>query len=558
MKSQEQPSGKILTVVSIVCDRVRRAKTEPKRKRYSMTLYQLFRQLLKKTDATVEPLLDWAARFLPHHFHRPPSTMHRWLAERLDRFHEQRNTKLNVLAPRNSAKSTIAALAFPLRELLSGREPYIWLISDTKSQAYTHLENIKNELTGNPYLAEAYPDVCGKGTAWRSGAIRPRNGAIIEAFGTGQRLRGRKRNENRPTLIICDDLQNDQHMLSAPQREKSRNWFHGTLLKTGSDRTNVIHLATALHREAIALELIQTPGWSSRTFRAIEQFPKNMSLWKDWETIYTNVANTNHVADADAFYEANRDAMDEDATVLWEEQEPLYALMKMRVESGYASFDREKQNMPINPELCEFPESYFEEHIWYDHPLPLPRETTPAPPKEGNYAHSPPVEGCPIGRGGPNIIVSAMALDPSKGNDSRHGDYSAFVYVALSEEGTFYVDARLERLPVSEMVALGIELYRKYQPTIFGVEANQFQELICDEFDRQCIDVYRIKNTLNKTARIRRLDSYLAQRRLRFCRSSKACQLLVEQLRSFPLGSHDDGPDALEMAVRMLEMYGEP
>jgi len=30
---------------------------------------------------------------------------------------------------------------------------------------------------------------------------------------------------------------------------------------------------------------------------------------------------------------------------------------------------------------------------------------------------------------------------------------------------------------------------------------------------------------------------------------------LVEQLRSFPVGSHDDGPDALEMAVRMIEVY---
>ena len=496
-----------------------------------MNLRQLFLHVVEKFNRqhqlTSEPLLDWSARFLPYHFHRPPSNMHRWLAEQLDCFHTQRGIKLNVLAPRNSAKSTIAALAFPLRELLAGREPYIWLISDTMSQAYTHLENIKNELTGNPLLAEAYPDACGKGTAWRSGGIRLRNGAIIEAFGTGQRLRGRKRNENRPTLIICDDLQNDQHMLSASQREKSRNWFHGTLLKAGSDRTNVIHLATALHREAIALELTQTPGWCSQTFRAIERFPKNMPLWKEWEAIYTNVANPLHIADADTFYETNRNAMDEDAVVLWEEQEPLYALMKMRVESGYASFDREKQNLPINPELCEFPESYFEEHIWYD--------TVPT-----------------------NIAVSALALDPSKGNDSKHGDYSAFVFAALGEDGIFYVDADLKRLPVSEMVALGIELYRKHRPAIFGVESNQFQELICDEFDRQSIDVYRIRNTLNKTARIRRLDSYLAQRRLRFCSSSPSCRLLVEQLRSFPVGSHDDGPDALEMALRMLEIYGDP
>jgi len=471
--------------------------------------------------------LDWAKRFLPQHFPKPPSKMHRWLADELDRFHSQRGTKLNVLAPRNSAKSTIAALAYPLREILTRREPYVWIISDTMSQAHTHLENIKNELESNPMLADAYPNACGKGNLWREGAIRLRNGGIIEAFGTGQRLRGRKRNENRPTLIICDDLQNDQHMLSASQREKSRNWFHGALLKAGSGETNIIHLATALHREAIALELLRTPGWSNRTFQAIEQYPMNMSLWKDWEAVYTNVSNPNHGADADAFYEANRSAMDEGAVVLWEEQESLYDLMKMRVESGQASFDREKQNMPINPDVCEFPEKYFDDPIWY--------QTLPA-----------------------NIVVSALALDPSKGKDSALGDYSAFVYVALCEDGIFYVDAHLERLPMSELVAKGMELYRKYRPTIFGVESNQFQELLCHEFDRQFAKpmVYPIKNTLNKMIRIRRLDSYLSMRRLRFCSLSPSCRLLVEQLRSFPVGSHDDGPDALEMALRMIELYG--
>ena len=518
---KRQLSSQILTLPEVPYDTL-----------YHMTLHKIFlhvcEQFQKSRDCAAfrspfftESLLDWSTRFLPQHFCKPPSTMHRWLAGQLDILHTQRGTKLNVLAPSASAKSTIAALAFPLRELLAGREPYIWLVSDTKSQAYTHLENIKNELTDNAALAEAYPDAIGKGTAWRSGGIRLRNGAIIEAFGTGQRIRGRKRNENRPTLIICDDLQNDQHSVSATQRGKSRNWFHGTLLKAGSERTNVIHLATALHREAIAVELLHTPGWCSRTFQAIERFPKNMPLWKDWEAIYTDVSNPNHVADADVFYEANRSAMDEAAIVLWEESEPLYALMKMRVESGYASFEREKQNSPVNPDLCEFPDTYFDEHIW--------------------------VQSLPT-----NVVTSALVLDPSKGKTSSLGDYSAFVFAALGEDGIFYVDAHLERLPTSELVAKGIELYNKYRPTVFGVEANQFQELLCDEFERQQTNVYPIKNHLNKNIRIRRLDSYLSSRRLRFCSLTPSCRLLVEQLRSFPIGSHDDGPDALEMALRMV------
>ena len=108
------------------------------------------------------------------------------------------------------------------------------------------------------------------GPIWRNQSIQLRNGVTIEAFGTGQSLRGRRRGAFRPSLIICDDLQNDGHIESARQRETSRRWFEGTLLKAGDKHTNVVNLATALHRDALALVLDRTPGWTSRVFRAID------------------------------------------------------------------------------------------------------------------------------------------------------------------------------------------------------------------------------------------------------------------------------------------------
>ncbi len=202
--------------------------------------------------------------------------MHNWLADHLDNARNERGQKINVLAPRGAAKSTVATLAYPLRELLENREHYIWIVSDTMTQAHAHLENIKIELTENRRLANRYPQSCGKGPVWRNGAIVLKSGVAIEAYGTGQRLRGRRRKEFRPTLIICDDLQNDNHILSMRARDKSRNWFHVTLLKAGTTKTNVLNLATALHREAIAMELLGKPGWISKVFKAIETWPKNI------------------------------------------------------------------------------------------------------------------------------------------------------------------------------------------------------------------------------------------------------------------------------------------
>jgi hypothetical protein len=60
-----------------------------------------------------------------------------------------------------------------------------------------------------------------------------------------------------------------------------------------------------------------------------------------------------------------------------------------------------------------------------------------------------------------------------------------------------------------------------------------------------------MSNGVAKVARIRRLSQYVINRELRFKADSSGCRLLVDQLMDFPLADHDDGPDALEMCVRL-------
>jgi predicted phage terminase large subunit-like protein len=217
------------------------------------------------------------------------------------------------------------------------------------------------------------------------------------------------------------------------------------------------------------------------------------------------------------------------AVVLWPEVEDLYTLMQMRVESGRTAFEREKQGSPADPERCEWPEMYFAEHIWFD--------VWPS-----------------------DLAVRVIALDPSKGRDARRSDYSAYVLVGIDRNGVVYVEADMARRPTPQMVADGAELCRRFRPDAFGVEANQFQELLCNElaaeFSRQNVTYITpaaIHNHIGKLVRIRRIGPYLSQRRLRFLSSSPSTKQLVNQLRDFPSGAHDDGPDALEMALRLAE-----
>jgi predicted phage terminase large subunit-like protein len=102
-----------------------------------------------------------------------------------------------------------------------------------------------------------------------------------------------------------------------------------------------------------------------------------------------------------------------------------------------------------------------------------------------------------------------------------------------------------------------IEIQRRFQPDWFGVEVNQFQQLLADNIRqlanerRVLVPLYTLDNRVNKLVRIRRLTPLLSQGRIRFKGDSPGARLLVEQLRDFPNGDHDDGPDALEMAVRL-------
>ena len=60
-----------------------------------------------------------------------------------------------------------------------------------------------------------------------------------------------------------------------------------------------------------------------------------------------------------------------------------------------------------------------------------------------------------------------------------------------------------------------------------------------------------VENRVQKELRISRIGPYLARKQLRFA-DTPHNRLLVRQLEDFPLGEHDDGPDALEMAIRLL------
>jgi PBSX family phage terminase large subunit len=159
--------------------------------------------------------------------------------------------------------------------------------------------------------------------------------------------------------------------------------------------------------------------------------------------------------------------------------------------------------------------------------------------------------------------TKVCSLDPSKGRGTKYSDYSAFVSLMFAD-GILYVDADLaNNRHISTIADTAVDLQRKFGADKFVVEVNQFQELLMgsikDAATRGAVlmPLEPIDNHVNKQVRIRRIGDYLSQGILRFKGGSLGAEILVNQLRDFPMGDHDDGPDALEMAVRALKEMTE-
>jgi len=152
--------------------------------------------------------------------------------------------------------------------------------------------------------------------------------------------------------------------------------------------------------------------------------------------------------------------------------------------------------------------------------------------------------------------LSAIAVDPSKGR--QDGDPSAILFVGLAS-GTLWVDADIEHRPAERIIDDGVEMAMRCWPDAFGIESNGFQELLGEEYNRRCragsippLPMKLINNSVNKQVRIRRIGPYLRNGKIRI-RDNPGGRILLEQLSGFPLPQvHDDGPDALEMAFRLM------
>jgi predicted phage terminase large subunit-like protein len=416
-----------------------------------------------------------------------------------------RLSRLVVQMPPRHGKSTLGSQFFPAWYLGTFPDRQIILTSATNELA------VDFSMAARDILREHGPSVFGVRLRDRARARhrwQVEGGGGLRAAGVGGSIMGR----GADLLIVDDYCKNVEEALSDTQRRKVHQWFLSTSSTRLSPRGAVVIIATRWHPRDLIGQLLldaERGGEAYHVIRlpalaepgdALGRLP-GMPLWPQG---FDELGHTRPQFDLE-WLEARRAAY---------------------VASGYEwMWNALYQQNPPETLDAEFRADYFGEHIWFDE-----------------------------WPGAAMVVDRVMALDPSLGaGDSC--DYSAFVMLMLDRQGILWIEADLDRRDAHRIAVDAVRLGHGFNPLTFCVEANGFQQLLADGIARLSreagfsLPVTPWSNTANKATRIRGLAPYLARGEFRFRRRSPGTALLVEQLKSFPSAKHDDGPDALAMAL---------
>lgn len=212
--------------------------------------------------------------FFNHHIKLDTPEFHREIYD----LYMSDHPRIAVGAPRGHAKSTITDLVYLCWCVVYKKTNYALLVSDTYSQSVLFLDALKAELESNEKLQLFF----GKLTSdhWSEGEIVS-NGIMITSIGAGMKVRGLKFRQNRPDLIIIDDLENDELVENKQRREKLERWVNGALIPCMAKGGRVRVIGTILHYDSLMAKLLSEDNYKEflkKTYKAINDYG---ALWEE-------------------------------------------------------------------------------------------------------------------------------------------------------------------------------------------------------------------------------------------------------------------------------------
>ncbi len=426
----------------------------------------------------------FAKTYLPHYFYEGFAPFHPAMSEAA----QVAERPVIIASAGGFGKSSLVTIVEALHAVVFKTAPFIVIGGMTEDLAAQSTAMVKVELEENERILQDFGHLKGK-WKWEDGDFATRQGVRVKARGAGQAFRGLRWRQYRPSLVLLDDIEDDDLAVSPRRVQKVLTWILATVLPRLEARGwRLVLVGNVINRTGVIGTLLFHPEYKEWLRRV---FP----------------------------------AMDKRGRPTWPERFPTKVLSTLKRILGFVRFAREMMCAPVDdshyfqPEKTQaFPHSKLRDMkdvIVFIDPSVLAS-------RQGDYKA---VVG--IGRAAeddPREYLCACWI--------RHATIYSMV------EACYRINEELH----PKVFALESNGFQEHLKRDFDRAAL---------VHGYCLPLAPVTSKENKGVRIERLVPLHDSGDLLFCREIGDTPLLLEQLYAWePLGrEHDDGPDGAAGAM---------
>lgn len=458
-------------------------------------------------------LLGFSVLYLPHYLKLERADFHPEFMALLEDSSEQ---FLSIIGFRGSAKSSLGSVGLPLWMALehADKYPFIIIVNETKGMVEESIANIRKELEQNAMIIKDYGDLSegiSKQREWTKTTVLLKNGVKITGLSRGQRIRGRRHRENRPSVVIVDDPEEKEKVDKKEYRDKTERWLRGEVLPAIEEsKARLLVFGNILHTDAIMMRL------------------KNDSLFKHRE-----------------FSLFNGEESWQNCT--WKGKYPTpESIEQQKKKVGYTAWMREYRLKVVPPEGRVIKEEWIQ---YYDE--------IPAPVYEIDK------------RTKKQVLISNPILSAGVGNDlaiskRETADFTTMVGGVMAtnaqKQNHIYIvpNPVNMRLNFQETIAFAKSTYsmiaNRYSAPMFFTEDVAYQKVAIEMMQAAGIPVQGVRVGTDKRARLSLAAPFIENGTVLFPRTG--CEDLIAQLTGFGVEDHDDLADAFVHLVLGINTNG--
>lgn len=472
-------------------------------------------QIKRRMDAIGEVMYEnpivWGRWYFGEHFRLGTVKYHVEILDLCKRYRW-----VAIAAPRESSKSTLVAFLYVFHCISFQRKRFIVVCSKTYGQAVRSLENIKKELRDNDKFKGDFRITLSKESEGDS-IFRHPDGFETRVLCKGAEqigsIRGEKFGAYRPDLIVVDDLEEDELVRNPERRAKLKEDYDTALIPAGDkEKVQVVVIGTILHDDSLMAKLV-TQG----VYGEYKKY-KFQALWKR----------------KDGAWES-----------LWDEKWTVAELLKLEKEKPDV-FAREYQNDPVSGLMSKFRREDF--RYWKIENLRYILFG-----EEGEVTSSGDLRDCRAG------IGVDLAWE-----EKREADYSVVMPIFLTPNcdilvDTYYCDKGLRPDQFNEILFTMEQRLRALTNSNvpIGFEKAKLEKVMKHLLGREM----RLRNKWLLLKDISwsgdKIERIVTKLQPRYAQHSiyhrRGMGDLENQILRIPSGAHDDCPDALQIAVSILE-----